>query len=125
MLAALRFPRKSRKVSRMLNVPLSAVPNQQVQVQLNNQACTIVVQQLAYGLILSLYVGTSLIITSALCENLNRLVRNAYLGFIGDLVFSDTQGASDPIYTGLGNSNSRYQLVYLTPDDIASFGLSE
>lgn len=109
----------------MLVVPLAAVPNQQVQVTLNNQNCTILVQQMAYLLILSLYLGTELIITSTICQNQNRLVRNSYLGFVGDLAFNDTQGNNDPVYTGLGSSSARYQLVYLTPADIASFGLSD
>ncbi len=37
----------------------------------------------------------------------------AYLGFIGDLLFIDTQGTSDPDYTGLG---TRYFLVYVPVD---------
>ena len=44
-----------------------------------------------------------------LCLNLVGLVRSAYLGFIGQLAFFDTQGTSDPDYSGLG---TRYQLVY-------------
>ncbi len=58
---------------------------------------------------------------SAICENGNRLVRDAYLGFSGDLAVVDTQGASDPVYTGLG---TRYQMVYLAPADLAALGFS-
>ena len=38
-----------------------------------------------------------------------------YLGFVGDLMFADTQGASDSSYDGLG---TRYLLVYLEVSDL-------
>ena len=41
----------------------------------------------------------------------------AYLGFIGDLLFVDTQGVSDPDYTGLG---TRYFLIYVPTDGSAN-----
>ena len=50
-----------------------------------------------------------------LCENLNVIVRDAYLGFIGDLAFYDTQGDTAPVYTGLG---SRYVLEYFAPSEL-------
>ena len=102
----------------MQTIPIRAIPNQTMQVQLGGQPCIINVYQLAYGLFLDLYVGNSLIVAGVICENLNRIVRSAYLGFVGDLCFYDTQGAQnpqDPIYTGLG---SRFQLVYLAESDL-------
>lgn len=102
-------------------VPLLPIPNQSLQCQLNGQACTIDVFQTAYGLFLTLYVGQQLIVGSVICLNLNRIVRSAYLGFLGDLCFFDTQGADDPqdpIYTGLGGDAARFQLVYLLPSDL-------
>ena len=98
-------------------IPLQTLPNQTLQVQLNGQACTINVFQYAYGLFASVAVGATPIINSAICENLVRLVRDAYLGFAGDLVFVDTQGSDNPNYTELG---SRWQLVYLSPADLAT-----
>lgn len=92
-------------------VPTQPVANQSIQVQLDGQACTIYLQQLAYGLFIDLYVNNTLIIAGVICENLNRIVRNAYLGFLGDLAFCDTQGRDDPVYTSLG---SRWVLLYLT-----------
>jgi hypothetical protein len=38
------------------------------------------------------------------------------MGFIGNLLFVDTQGSSDPTYDGLG---SRFSLVYLTAEEYA------
>lgn len=99
----------------MLLVPLQPLPNQTLQVQLNNQPCTIEVVQFAYGLFMTVYVGSTLIIATVLCENFNRIVRSSYLGLVGDFVFLDMQGSDDPIYTGLG---SRFQLLYLFPDEV-------
>ena len=104
----------------MMFVPLQPLPNQAVSVALNNQPCQINVYQKFFGLFLDLYVSNTLVIGGVLCLNLNRVVRSAYLGFQGDLGFWDTQGSQDPYYTGVG---SRYQLVYLTPADLASIGV--
>ena len=79
-------------------------------VNLANQPCQIKVYQMMSGLYLDLYVNNSLIIGGVLCENLNRIVRDKYLGFIGDLAFVDSEGKSDPVFTGLGG---RYNLAYL------------
>ena len=109
----------------MLIVPLQALPNQTVLAQLSNQSCTINVQQMAYGLFMALYVGPTVIVAGAPCQNLRRVVHDAYLGFLGDLLFNDTQGSSDPVYTGLGGiAGARFQLCYVTPADLAAFGLA-
>ena len=103
----------------MLIVPLQPVPSQQVQIQLGGQACTLNVRQLAYGLFMDVFVGNQQIIAGVICENLNRIVRSLYLGFVGDFVFVDTQGSADPLYTGLG---SRWQLTYLEVADLGGKG---
>jgi hypothetical protein len=96
-------------------IPLQPIPSQTFTVTLNNQLCQINVYQKRYGLFLDLFVGGVLILGGVICENLNRIVRNSYLGFSGDLTFFDNQGTSDPIYTGLG---TRYSLLYLAPSDL-------
>lgn len=93
-----------------LVVPLQPLPSQQVQCQLGGQACTFNIYQQAYGLYIDVYVGQTLIIGGVIAENLNRIVRSAYLGFIGDLTFWDTQFLENPVYTGLG---ARFLLIYL------------
>jgi hypothetical protein len=50
-----------------------------------------------------------------MCMDRVKLVRHAYLGFIGNLGFIDTQGKTDPDYTGFG---ARYQLIYLEATDL-------
>jgi hypothetical protein len=103
-------------------IPLQAVPSQTLSVSLGTQQCTINVYQKFYGVFLDLYATNtisgplpSLILGGQICQNLNIIVRSLYLGFIGDLAFVDTQGSSNPIYTGLG---TRFLLVYLTPSEV-------
>lgn len=93
-------------------IPLQATPAQTLNVTLNNQACTLNIYAKSTGLYIDVYVSNALIIGGVICQNLNRIVRDAYLGFVGDLIFNDTQGTSDPTYDGLG---ARYVLLYLTP----------
>ena len=99
----------------MLLIPIQALPNQSFQVQLASQPCSINLYQTSYGLFFDLFIGSTQIIAGVLCENLNRLVRSLYLGFVGDFIFNDLQGISDPVYTGLG---SRFQLIYLEASDL-------
>ncbi len=98
-------------------IPIQAVPNQTLQTQLAQQPCTINVYQQLYGLFVDLYVGETLIVAGVFAENANRIVRDSYLGFVGDLIFWDTQtaDADDPVYTGLG---SRFLLLYLEQADL-------
>lgn len=111
-------------------VPLQAVASQTLNITLNNQVCTINV----YGkttyvpsfnpgeiiidppeyininpVFVDLYVNDGLIIAGVLALNQTLIVRDAYLGFIGDLIFWDTQGESDPTIDGLG---ARFLLTY-------------
>lgn len=101
-------------------VPLQAIPNQTLQVQLENQPCTLDVFQYDYGLFMSVAVIDTAIISSVLCHNRTRIVRDAYLGLSGDFFFVDTQGSADPDYTGFGDSDARFQLVYVTSTELAA-----
>lgn len=96
-------------------VPTKSIPSQFFSVVLGNQNCVIAVYQKAPGMFLDLTVGGAPVVQGVLCHDRVRLVREHYLGFIGDLTFIDTQGVLDPVYTGLG---ARFQLVYLTPADL-------
>lgn len=100
-------------------IPTQAIPSQSINVQLAGQNCQINVYQYSTGMYCDLYVSGNLIIGGVICENENRIVRDLYLGFIGDLIFFDTQGNNDPYYTGLG---TRYLLVYLSTTDLDGLG---
>jgi len=96
-------------------VPLQPVASQTVSVALNNQACTINVYTMNDFLFCDLLVSDAPIISGVICQNLNVIVRDLYLGFTGDIAFADTQGSDDPVYTGLG---TRWILVYFYPADL-------
>ena len=64
---------------------------------------------------LDLYVSNSLILAGVSCQNMRLMVLDAYLGFVGDLMWIDNQGTTDPVYTGVG---TRYTLLYLAPGDL-------
>lgn len=89
-------------------VPLAAVPSQLITVVLNGQSCQISVRQRSTGLYLSLTAEGVQIVTNKLCIDGVPLVPD-YSPFVGNLQFVDTQGFSDPEYTGLLD---RYLLAY-------------
>jgi hypothetical protein len=103
-----------------LIVPLQPVASQSLNTVLNNQNVQLNVYQKLYGLFMDVYLNDVLVIAGVLCENLNLIVRSAYLGFSGDFIFMDNQAAipqagEDPSYTGLG---SQFFLLYLFPADL-------
>ncbi len=103
----------------MLQIPLQSIPNQIVNITLANQNCAISVYQRSTGLYCDLYVDNVIIIAGVICQNLNRIVRDLYLGFVGDLGFYDAQGADDPFYEELA---SRFTLIYLELSDLDGAG---
>ncbi len=100
-------------------VPVTDTYAQSLSVTLAGQSCRIDLSQKSVGLVLDLYVNDTLIIGGVLCLNRARVVRSLYLGFVGDLVFIDTQGTSDPTSPGLG---SRFLLYYLETSDLGGLG---
>lgn len=113
-----------------LIVPLRPVPVQQLNVVLGGQPCTIKVYTKNIDvpesppgaiptdppiyisidpIFMDLYVDGKLVLSGILCLNGVRIVRDVYLGFVGDLSIIDTQGSDDPQVAGLG---SRWLLTY-------------
>lgn len=95
-------------------IALQPVPSQQLQVVLGGQNCQIAVYTKTTGLYVDLNVNGADVSIGVIARDGVPLVPTAYLGFAGNLVIADTQGAADPTYDGLGG---RYQLVYLTAAD--------
>ena len=91
-------------------IPITAVPSQQLSITLANQNCQITLYMMGDYLYMDLAIDNAPIASGVLCLDRTKLIRDAYLGFVGDLAFIDTLGTSDPTYDGLGD---RYQLVYL------------
>jgi hypothetical protein len=98
-------------------VPLTDAYSQTLNITLGGQACQIDLKTRSTGLYCDLYVNDELKLGGAVCRNLARIVINTYLGFSGDLMFSDTQGTDDPSSPGLG---SRFLLFYIEASDLAA-----
>lgn len=104
-------------------IPTAATPSQTISVTLNNQqvVLNIYTEPGSYGMNVDIYNNNAVVLTGVPAQNLNRLIRDAYFGFEGDLIFVDTQGTTNPVYTGLG---TRYLLYYLTPTDLTNLGFA-
>ncbi|AWB26169.1 hypothetical protein DA075_35450 (plasmid) [Methylobacterium currus] len=102
-------------------IPLQSVPAQTVMATLAGQLAQIDLRQRAYGLHLDLRVNGTLLVAGAICQDRNLIVRSAYIGFIGDLCFIDTQGTDDPTYEGLG---VRFGLAYIEASEVAQSGMT-
>lgn len=107
----------------MLLVPLAAVPSQQFAITLAGQNVTIAVYQKSTGVYFDMAFNGAPFTSTVRCLDRSQLCADrGYLGFAGDFIFIDTQGDSDPDYTGLG---SRYQLVYLEAADLAAAAIAQ
>lgn len=103
----------------MQQVQISDVVSQTSSTQLGGQNCTLNIYQKSTGLFIDVIKDGALIIGGVICQNQNRIVRDVYLGFIGDLEFYDTAGTDDPTTPGLG---TRYVLLYLELADLGARG---
>ena len=101
----------------MLAIPLSDRASQSLDIQLGGKECTIALYKKSTGLFCDVRVAGVLVIGGVLCQDANRIVRDPYLGFPGDLVFSDTLGKADPTSPGLG---TRFLLQYMSAAEVAA-----
>jgi len=102
----------------MIAIPLQSIPAQAFNVSLGGQSCRISLYQKGDFFFMDLTANNVTVVQGRMVLNSVWIVRYAYLGLVGDLVMFDTMGANDsPTYDGLG---ARYQLYYLTPDELAA-----
>ncbi len=99
----------------MLVVPTQPVPAQTFNILLGGQDVTLNIYARFFGLFMDVTSNGTLVIAGVLCQNLNRIVRDLYLGFVGDFIWVDNQGSTSPTYQGLG---TRYTLIYLEAADL-------
>jgi len=100
----------------MQTVPLQPVPSQSTKVVLGGQNCQILIYQKPQGCFVDINADGVDIVVGIIGRDAVPLVCREYTGFIGNLLFIDTQGSDDPSYDGLG---SRWSLVYLTAEENA------
>lgn len=100
----------------MIRVPLAATPNQTLAVTLGGQPCQIALRQNGANMYFDLRVNNVAIVLTKICRNKQLLLLDtAYKGFRGDFIFNDSQGDTQPHFTGLG---ARYSLFYVEPGDV-------
>jgi hypothetical protein len=99
-------------------IPLKALPAQKTSFLASGQMVGLNIYVLTDGnLYMDVMIADVPVVTGVLCRNLVKVIRNLYFNFIGDFVFTDTQGSNDPAYAGLG---TRYTLNYLTAAEAAN-----
>lgn len=99
----------------MRQIPIQQKPSQVISVILANQNCQISLYQKSTGIFFDLTVNDKPIVTTRIVRNAIPLVRQRYLGFIGDFFIMDMQGNQDPEYKDLG---TRYVLYYVEATDL-------
>lgn len=98
----------------MQNIPIQPIPSQLVKVVLGGQNVQIFIYQKDQGLFVDINSDGVDIVVGVIARDAVPIICREYMGFIGNIIFVDTQGNSDPTYSGLG---SRFSLVYLTADE--------
>jgi hypothetical protein len=106
----------------MIAVPVDALASQTLTVILGNQNVQLNIFSKLGTLYMDVYVNNAAVILGVQCENANRIVRSAYLGFVGDFIWQDTQGDNDPEYAG--GLGTRYLLQYLETPDLVALGFA-
>lgn len=95
-------------------IPIQAQKSAVYRVLLNGQNTKIALYQKGANVFADVFLSGNPLKYMQICINRVLIVRQPYLGFVGDLAFMDMQGNSDPQWSGLG---SRWQLVYLNPGE--------
>ena len=104
----------------MQTVPLQAIPNQSIIIQLNGQNGQLNVYQKSTGLFVDILLNNVVILGGVIARNQCLMLMNTYFGFSGDFMFIDNEGSSNPWYEGL---SGRFTLMYLAPSDFPSNSL--
>ena len=96
-------------------IPLAAVPSQNLQITLDGQDCRLAVYQRERRLFMDLECDGLTVFRGQVCVNRTRLVQSPTARFAGQLVFTDQEGDRPPHWRGLG---SRWLLLYLSGPDL-------
>lgn len=98
----------------ILELPVTAIPNQRFSVELDKQQVDIELRQIGKALMASLWIDEVSVFQNSICGYHARLGQYASNLFSGALFFHDTLGTTDPSYEGLG---VRYKLYFVSADD--------
>jgi len=98
-------------------IPIQPEASQTLQTQVGAQNVVInLYYKNGQGLFCDFISNGTVLVTGVIARDVVPLISADYLGFAGNFMFVDTQGANDPDYSDLG---TRYQLVYLTAAEYA------
>lgn len=102
----------------MQTITLQPVANQTASVLVAGQLAGINLYTMSdRNLYIDILLNNVPILTGIICLDKTLIMRDAYLGFIGDFIFVDTQGSNDPQFSELG---ARYQFNYVSASDLAT-----
>lgn len=105
----------------MIEVPLSALPNQEVSIELNEQDCTIQVRQLGKYTYLTLWHGSTLIIENAICMPGIAILQGYIQNFEGNFVLVDSSDPDNQQLADYKELGTRFLLLYITQDEIDEY----
>lgn len=107
----------------MVTIPLVATPNQELQVVLDEQNCTIHLYQLGDYFYLDLYIDDTTVREGVIVQPKCGIIPSPSI-FAGQLYILDTLNPSDsqdlPNVDDLGD---RFELVYLSADEVEDYEL--
>lgn len=98
----------------MVEIPLQAIPAQELQVILGGQNCTLRLYWRFWKLYMDLLVGANAVFSGALCQNCQFVNQSPSLLFSGGLMFVDALGDASPRWDGLGE---RWSLLWFDADE--------
>ncbi len=99
----------------MIEIPLEQVPNQQLEIILNNQDCKLHLYVRGDYLYLDLEIASEPFFYGAICYDRTKILPVQKETFNGNFIFIDTLNNEAPEYTKL---NDRYKLYYLTDEEL-------
>ena len=100
----------------MLTISTQPIASQVIRTVIGAQNFQIFIYQKSVGMFVDVSVNGEVIVAGIIARDAVPIVCRTYTGVIGNLLFTDTQGYSDPVYGELG---SRYVLIYLTDAEYA------
>lgn len=108
---------------KMLEIPLSQLPNQELEIELNEQSCTITVTQLGNYVYFTLYLDSTLIEQGSICMPLQLILQSSQVNhFDGNFFFidltSDEDHQANPSYEEFG---TRFKLIYMTDAELEAY----
>ncbi|MNC43342.1 hypothetical protein D3C75_921980 [compost metagenome] len=102
-------------MAKVIEIPLSPLPGQRLQIVLDDQNVTLTVRQKGPRMYIDLDVSGTPVMTGAICSDRTNVKQYKTMPFRGGLFFVDTEGRDAPQFEGLG---TRWVLMYLSEDEL-------